>query len=150
MEKFAYRSTGTGYLRYAPCPPCGIEREKIDAEYDELIEKIKYFAEILASEEMVLKSFAMSLRQSRKFGDERRTEITANYDDIDIEDLIEEEQNVITMTHYGYIKRLPCDTYAAAARAKANGLKPVKGLCRNDCYLFYPCILLSSPTGQDV
>ena len=64
----------------------------------------------------------MSLRQSKKVRDERRTEITANYDDIDIEDLIEEEQNVITMTHYGYIKRLPCDTYREQrAGAKAYG-----------------------------
>ncbi len=95
----------------------GIEREKIDAEHDELMKKIQYYTEILASEEMVLGIISDELTVIKeKYGDERRTEIVTNYDDIDIEDLIEEEQNVITMTHFGYIKRLPCDTYKEQRR----------------------------------
>lgn len=95
----------------------GIEREKIDDEYNELMEKIKYYNEVLASEEMVLGIIRDELSELKeKYGDERRTEITANYDDIDIEDLIEEEENVITMTHFGYIKRLSCDTYKEQKR----------------------------------
>lgn len=95
----------------------GIEREKIDAEFDELMKKIQYYTEVLASEELVLGIIKDELSVIKeKFGDERRTEITPNYDDIDIEDLIEEEQNVITITHFGYIKRLACDTYKAQKR----------------------------------
>jgi DNA gyrase subunit A len=126
MEKFALTEVqAQAILDMRLARLAGIEREKIDAEYDELIEKIKYFAEILASEEMVLKIICDELTAIKeKFGDERRTEITANYDDIDIEDLIEEEQNVITMTHYGYIKRLPCDTY----REQRRGGKGIMGL----------------------
>jgi DNA gyrase subunit A len=93
MEKFALTEVqAQAILDMRLARLAGIEREKIDAEYDELIEKIKYFAEILASEEMVLKIICDELTAIKeKFGDERRTEITANYDDIDIEDLIEEE-----------------------------------------------------------
>ncbi|MCK9479315.1 MAG: DNA gyrase subunit A [Firmicutes bacterium] len=95
----------------------GIEREKIDLELDELMKKIEYYTQVLQSEEMVLGIICDELTVIKeKFGDERRTEIVNNYDDIDIEDLIEEEQNVITMTHFGYIKRLPCDTYREQRR----------------------------------
>ncbi|OQB15288.1 MAG: DNA gyrase subunit A [Firmicutes bacterium ADurb.Bin193] len=95
----------------------GIEREKIDAEYDELVSKIHYYAEVLQSEKMVLSIVREELLAIRdKFGDERRTEITEDYNNIDIEDLIEEEQNVFTMTHFGYVKRLPCDTYKEQKR----------------------------------
>lgn len=95
----------------------GIEREKIDAEYDELMKKIQYYTEVLSSEQMVLGIIRDELNAIKeKYGDERRTEIVLDYGDIDIEDLIEEEQNVITMTHYGYIKRLSCDTYKEQRR----------------------------------
>jgi len=95
----------------------GIEREKIDKEYNELMEKIKYLTSVLESEEIVLgiiKDELLLIKE--KYGDERRTEITASFDDIDDEDLIEEEENVITLTHFGYIKRLTSDTYKAQKR----------------------------------
>ena len=95
----------------------GIEREKIDREYDELMEKIKYYTSILSDENLVKKIVKDELAVIReKYGDERRTEITNNYDEVDDEDLIEEEENVVTLTHYGYIKRLPSDTYKAQKR----------------------------------
>ena len=95
----------------------GIEREKIDKEYDELMEKIKYYTSILSDENLVKKIVKDELAVIReKYGDERRTEITNNYDEVDDEDLIEEEENVVTLTHYGYIKRLPSDTYKAQKR----------------------------------
>ena len=90
----------------------GLEREKIQSEYAELMKKIEYYNTVLASEELVLQIIKDELNIIKeKFGDERRTEITAVVDDIDIEDLIEEEENVFTMTHFGYIKRLPTSTY---------------------------------------
>lgn len=95
----------------------GLEREKIDAEYAELMEKIKYFMEILESETMVaqiLKDELLELK--RKYGDERKTEIMPVDDEIDIEDLIPVEDCAYTLTHFGYIKRLPANTYHAQRR----------------------------------
>lgn len=95
----------------------GIEREKIDNEYNELMEKIKYYTSVLTDENLVkgiVKEELDVIR--RKYADERRTEITNNYDEVDVEDLIEEEENVVTLTHFGYIKRLPSDTYKAQKR----------------------------------
>lgn len=111
----------------------GIEREKIDKEYDELMEKIKYFTSILNDESLVKKIVKEELAVIKeKYGDERRTEITNNYDEVDDEDLIEEEENVVTLTHYGYIKRLPSDTYKAQKR----GGKGIMGLqTREDDYV---------------
>lgn len=95
----------------------GLEREKIDAEYDELIKKIDYFRHVLANDSEVLRIIKEELGVIRKkYGDERRTEITAVIDEIDIEDLIEEEENVFTLTHFGYIKRLPTNTYRSQRR----------------------------------
>ncbi|HEX9059329.1 MAG TPA: DNA gyrase C-terminal beta-propeller domain-containing protein, partial [Clostridia bacterium] len=103
----------------------GLEREKLEAEYKELLEKIKYFKEILANEHMVLNIIKNELSEIKsKFSDERRTKIIADEDEIDIEDLIEEEESVITMTHFGYIKRLPTDTYKSQKR----GGKGIMGL----------------------
>ena len=95
----------------------GLEREKIDAEYAQLMEQIAHLKEILANESMVLdiiKEELLAIKE--KYGDERKSEITAFADEIDIEDLIEEEEMVITLTHFGYIKRLPTDTYKAQRR----------------------------------
>ncbi len=90
----------------------GLEREKIDNEYNELIALIKDLTDILANEYRVYEIIKTEIAEIRdKFGDERKTSIEAALDDIDIEDLIEEEDNVITMTHEGYIKRLAADTY---------------------------------------
>ena len=95
----------------------GMEREKIDKEYNELMALIKHLADILANESMVLDIIKEELSAIRdKFGDSRRTGIEAVTDDIDIEDLIEEEDNVITLTHAGYIKRLAVDTYKSQKR----------------------------------
>ncbi len=95
----------------------GLEREKIDAEYDALMAQIKYFKEVLESEAMVLNIIKDELGVIRdKFGDDRRSEITAHEDEINIEDLIDEEDVVITLTHFGYVKRLPVDTYKAQRR----------------------------------
>lgn len=103
----------------------GLEREKLEAEYKELMEKIRYYREILSNESLVLKIIKEELAEVKsRFADERRTEITADEDDIDIEDLIKEEESVITLTHFGYIKRLPVDTYKAQRR----GGKGITGL----------------------
>ena len=95
----------------------GLEKEKLENEYRELEDKIAYFNKLLASEEMltsVLRGELIAIRD--KYGDERKTEIEEIEDDIDIEDLIEEEECVYTLTHAGYIKRLPADTYRAQRR----------------------------------
>jgi len=103
----------------------GLEREKIEEEYKELTEKIKYLKEVLANESMVLNIIKEELLVIKeKYGDERKTEITAFSDEIDVEDLIEEEDEVITLTHFGYIKRLAVNTYKSQKR----GGKGITGL----------------------
>ena len=95
----------------------GLEREKLQNEYDELEKRIEYYRELLASEEMlkgVLKTELIAIRD--RFGDERKTEIQDVEDELDIEDLIEEEQCVFTLSHAGYIKRVPAATYRAQRR----------------------------------
>ncbi len=90
----------------------GLEREKLEEEYAELLSKITYLEGILNSEYKlygVIKDEILELRN--KYADPRRTEIMFDEDDLDIEDLIDEEQVVITMTHLGYIKRISLDTY---------------------------------------
>ena len=95
----------------------GLERDKLETEYKEVLERIRYFKSILADETLLLKIIADELTVIReKYGDERRTEITGDEDEIDIEDLIEEEESVITLTHFGYIKRLPASTYKSQKR----------------------------------
>ncbi len=95
----------------------GLEREKIDNEYKDIMAFIAELDEILASEAKVLEVLKEEITEIRdKFGDKRRTSIEPVMDDIDIEDLIEEEDNVITMTRQGYIKRLAADTYKSQKR----------------------------------
>ncbi|ABK62674.1 MULTISPECIES: DNA gyrase subunit A [Clostridium] len=96
----------------------GLEREKIEEEYAKLMESIKYFREILSNKDLLLKIIKDELNEIKiKYGDERRTEIVhGDGNDIDIEDLIEEKDVVITLTHAGYIKRLPVETYSAQRR----------------------------------
>ena len=95
----------------------GLQREKIEDEYKELLEKIKYFKEVLSSETLVFQIVKEELLEIKsRYADERRTEIAPSTDDIDIEDLIKEENCVITLTHFGYIKRLPADTYKSQRR----------------------------------
>ncbi len=95
----------------------GLDREKLQAEYDELQEKIAYYNDLLANPEKlkgVLKEELTEIRD--KFGDERKTEIQEIEDEIDIEDLIEEEQCVFTISNQGYVKRMPADIYRTQSR----------------------------------
>ena len=90
----------------------GLEREKLEQEYAELLEKIAYFRGILESEYKLYEVIRAEIIEIRdKYADTRRTEIVSADDDFDIEDLIDEEQVIVTMTHLGYIKRIPLDTY---------------------------------------
>ncbi len=95
----------------------GLERDKIEAEYNELMKQIAYLKDVLANEGMLLKIVKDELMEIReKYADERRTEITALDGEIDMLDLIQEEDMVVTMTHLGYVKRLPKSTYRAQKR----------------------------------
>ncbi len=94
-----------------------LEREKIEIEHKELLERIEYLKGVLADENKVLQIIKEELVEIRdRYGDARRTEITASATDIDIEDLIAEEKMVITITHSGYVKRLPVTTYRRQKR----------------------------------
>ena len=95
----------------------GLDREKLKNEYDELMERINYYLELLADPakmRALLRDELMEIRD--KFGDERKTEIQEIEDEIDIEDLIEEETCAFTLSHQGYIKRMPVDTYRTQSR----------------------------------
>lgn len=95
----------------------GLEREKIDKEYAELMEKIAYYNSLLADEKLlmgVIKDELLEIRE--KYADERRTKMVADVDEFDDEDLVEEEKVAVTLTHLGYIKRVPADTYKAQRR----------------------------------
>ncbi len=95
----------------------GLERDKIEAEYAELQKMIAYYREVLANEGMVLGIIKDELTEiKRKYADERRTGISALEGEIDMLDLIAEEDMVVTLTHYGYVKRLPKATYRAQKR----------------------------------
>ena len=95
----------------------GLERDKIEAEYKELQEKIKYYLTLLSDMEMLIGVLITELQEIRdKYGDERRTEIAVVEDEIDIEDLIDEEDSVYTLTNAGYIKRMPTSTYRSQRR----------------------------------
>ncbi len=103
----------------------GLEREKLENEYKELEERIAYYLRLLSDEQLlksVLKEELIAIRD--KFGDDRRTEIQDVEDEIDIEDLIEQEQCVFTMSHAGYIKRVPASTY----RSQKRGGRGVTGM----------------------
>ncbi|NLX62244.1 MAG: DNA gyrase subunit A [Tissierellia bacterium] len=95
----------------------GLEREKLEEEYEALIKEINRLKEILASERLVLEIIKTELLEIKeKYGDERRTKIMPAPDEINIEDMIEEEKVVITLTHRGYIKRMPENTYKTQKR----------------------------------
>ncbi len=90
----------------------GLEREKLEAEYNELVGRIAYFRSVLADERLVLKIIKEELTEVKnKFSDERRTQITLDEEDLEIEDLIADEDVVITITHGGYIKRQMVSAY---------------------------------------
>ena len=95
----------------------GLERDKIEQEYAELQKQIEWFRKVLADEQLLLGIIRDEIKEIRtKYADERRTQISALDGEIDMLDLIEEEDMVITMTHYGYVKRLPKATYRAQRR----------------------------------
>lgn len=95
----------------------GLERDKIEEEYDELMKQIEYLKSILEDEAKLLSVIKDELIEiKRKYGDDRRTTIEKVMNEIDIEDLIQEEEVVVTLTHSGYIKRISADTYSAQRR----------------------------------
>ena len=103
----------------------GLEREKIDEEYAELEKTIQYLNEVLSDEHLLLSIIKKELLEIKnKYNDPRRTEIIAADDEIDMEDLIDEHDVVITLTHYGYVKRTPLSTYKSQRR----GGKGITGL----------------------
>lgn len=103
----------------------GLEKEKIQNEYEELLKKIAYYAELLADEHKLMGVVKDELLEIKdKWADKRRTKIKADAQEIDEEDLIEEEEVCITLTHLGYIKRVPASTYKAQKR----GGKGITGL----------------------
>ena len=103
----------------------GLQREKIEEEYNELMKLIAHLKEILASETLVYQIIKEEMIEIKeKFGDERKTKIVAAEGEIDVEDLIKEEQSVIALTHFGYIKRMPIDTY----RSQKRGGKGITGM----------------------
>jgi len=103
----------------------GLEREKVKNEYKELKKKIEELKQILANDSLIYKIIKEELLDmKKKYADERRTEINASSADIEIEDLIPEEENVIAVTHSGYIKRVPVTTY----RKQRRGGRGVSGM----------------------
>ena len=95
----------------------GLQREKLEEEYAELMKLIAHLKEILANEKLVydiIKEETLEIKE--KYGDDRLTKIVAAEGEIEVEDLIKEEQTVISLTHFGYIKRMPVDTYKSQKR----------------------------------
>ena len=107
----------------------GLQREKIEEEYAELLKLIAHLKEILGSQKLVLEIIKEELLEMQeKFGDERKTKIVAAEGEINVEDLIKEEQTVIALTHFGYIKRMPVDTY----RSQRRGGKGITGIATKE------------------
>lgn len=107
----------------------GLQREKIEDEYNELMKLIAHLREILNSESLVFDIIKEELIEIRdKYGDERKTKIVAAEGEIDIEDLIKEEETVVALTHFGYIKRMPIDTYKSQRR----GGKGITGIATRE------------------
>ena len=107
----------------------GLQREKIEEEYNELMKLIAYLKEVLSSETLVYNIIKDELIEIRdKFGDERLTKIVSAEGEIDVEDLIKEEQTVIALTNFGYIKRMPIDTY----RSQKRGGKGIMGMATRE------------------
>ncbi|MDO4851312.1 MAG: DNA gyrase subunit A [Actinomycetota bacterium] len=107
----------------------GLERKKIDEELAELLEKIAYYRRVLGDEKLVLQIIKDEMGEIKeRFADKRRTELTFEAKDLDVEDLIAEEDMVVTVTHGGYIKRLPVATY----RRQKRGGKGLQGINLKD------------------
>ncbi len=102
----------------------GLERDKIKLEHNQLVERIKELKKLLGSDKLIYEVIKDELEEiKKKYNDERRTDITTDISDIEIEDLIPEEENVISISHSGYIKRVPVTTY----RKQGRGGKGVTG-----------------------
>ena len=115
--------------------------EKIENEYNDLKEKTEFYKELLADEQKLLNQIKIELKEiADKYGDDRRTGIEAAVDDVDYEDLIEEEDCVITMTHFGYIKRIPANTYKSQHR----GGRGISGLSTREEDFVEDLIIASS------
>ena len=107
----------------------GLQREKIEEEYKQLMELIAHLRDILANENLVLDLIKEELLEvKQKYGDDRKTKIVAAEGEIDVEDLIKEEQTVVALTHFGYIKRMPIDTYKSQKR----GGKGITGIATRE------------------
>ena len=107
----------------------GLQREKIEEEYNELMKLIAHLREVLASERLVFEIIKEELLEIRdKYGDDRKTKILAAEGEIDVEDLIKEEQCVVALTHFGYVKRMPIDTYKSQKR----GGKGITGIATRE------------------
>lgn len=103
----------------------GLQREKIEEEYNELMKLIEHLRAILGSEKLVFDIIKEELTTIKdKYGDERKTKIVSAEGELDIEDLIKEEQTVVALTHFGYVKRMPIDTY----RSQKRGGKGITGI----------------------
>ena len=111
----------------------GLERDKIEEEYAELVKTIAYLRAVLQSEQMVLDIIRKEITEIRdRFGDDRRTQIIAGEGELDVEDLIADEDVVLTLTHQGYIKRTPLSTY----RSQRRGGRGVTGVAtRNEDFV---------------
>ncbi len=115
--------------------------EKIETEYKELCEKADRYKELLSDEKKLMEQIKIELSEiANKYGDDRRTGIEAAVDDVDYEDLIEEEDCVITMTHFGYIKRIPANTYKSQHR----GGRGISGLSTREEDFVEDLIIASS------
>lgn len=107
----------------------GLERSKLDEEYENLIKEINRLKEILANERLLYNIIREEIIEIReKYGDRRKTRILPSVDEINLEDMIAEEDIVITLTHFGYIKRMPQDTY----RTQRRGGRGIIGLTTRD------------------
>ena len=107
----------------------GLQREKIEEEYAELMKLIEHLRAILASDKLVYDIIKEELLEIKdKYGDDRKTKIVAAEGEFDVEDLIKEEQCVVALTHFGYVKRMPIDTYKSQKR----GGKGITGIATRE------------------
>ena len=139
MEKFGLSDTQSqAILDMRLKRLTGLERGKLDEEYKELIKRINGFKELLASDKLIYNTIKEEqLEIKRKYGDRRRTRVIPSSGEIDIEDMIKEEDIVITLTHLGYVKRMPEDTYKTQRRGGRGilGLKTRDGDFVEDLFI---------------
>lgn len=139
MEKFGLSDTQSqAILDMRLKRLTGLERGKLDEEYKELIKRINGFKELLASDKLIYNTIKEEkIEIKRKYGDRRRTRVIPSSGEIDIEDMIKEEDIVITLTHLGYVKRMPEDTYKTQRRGGRGiiGLKTRDGDFVEDLFI---------------